>query len=122
MSADEVRTEIGSGLLLELERELAAGDGAAYARRLAETAIVVVPNVVLDKGQTIAQIDAAGGWDDFLFTEEREDRLGLEAGLVTYRFSGTRGSLEYTAQLTSVYRRESGGAWRLILHQQTPLE
>ena len=114
-------TEPANGLLGELERELAAGDGSTYNRRVREEAIVVVPNRVLDKAAAIAAIDEAGGWDGFGFEDEHEERLGPDAAIISYRFSGHRGAFEYIAQLSSVYTREADGEWRLLLHQQTPL-
>ncbi len=110
------------GVLSKLDRELAAGDGTTYKRLLCEDAVVVVPSRVLDKGEAIAEVDEAGGWDDFQFADEREERLGPDAAWITYRFSGHRGVFEYDAQLSSIYRREEDGSWRLQLHQQTSLE
>lgn len=110
-----------TGPLVELERELAEGDGATYGRRLDPEAIVVIPNRALDKSETVAEIDAAGGWDGFAINDAREERLAQEVALVSYRFRGHRGAFEYDAWMSSVYRRDDEGDWKLILHQQTPL-
>ena len=114
-------TDLTKAPLEEFERELAAGDGATYAHRLREDAIVVVPQRVLDKAETIAEIDAAGGWDAFTIDEVREELLGEDSALVSYRFQAHRGAFEYSAWLSSVYTRGEDG-WKLLLHQQTPLE
>jgi hypothetical protein len=113
--------QLTDGLLRELEQELAAGDGATYGRRLSEGAIAIVPTRVLDKVEMVMAVDEAGGWDGFSLENEREERLGPDAALISDRFSGHRGAYEYTAQFSSVYVREDGD-WLLLLHQQTPLE
>ncbi|MGD9734644.1 MAG: DUF4440 domain-containing protein [Solirubrobacterales bacterium] len=113
--------DLAKGPLRELERELAAGDGATYARRLREDAIVIVPSRALDKAETITEIDNAGGWDGFTIDQVREESLAADSAIVTYRFQAHRGSFEYTAWLSSVYTREAD-EWKLLLHQQTPLE
>lgn len=114
-------TDLAEAPLEELERELAAGDGATYAQRLRDDAIVVLPERVLDKAETIAEIDAAGGWDAFAIDGVREHPLGEDSALVTYRFHAHRGAFEYSAWLSSVYARDEQ-EWKLVLHQQTPLE
>jgi len=114
-------TDLAEAPLEEFERELAAGDGATYAHRLREDALVVVPQRVLDKAETIAEIDAAGGWDGFEIDRVREDLLSEDSAVVTYRIQAHRGAFEYSAWLSSVYTRDADG-WRLLLHQQTPLD
>jgi hypothetical protein len=106
--------------ILEIERELAAGDGAVYRRHLREDAVVVVPGQALDLEATVAAMDASPGWDSFEMTEERLVPLGPDAAILSYRFHGRRPDSEYTALLTSVYADEDG-AWKLAFHQQTPL-
>ncbi len=121
MAADDP-ADAATGPLVELERELAGGDGATYSRRLDPDAIVIVPNRALDKAEAINEIDAAGGWDGFSIDDPREERLAKDVAFVTYRFSGHRGAFEYEAHLSSIYRRDAnGGEWKLLLHQQTPL-
>lgn len=106
--------------ILEIERELAAGDGATYRRHLREDAVVIVPGQALDTEATVAAMDASPGWDSFEMTEERLVPLGPDAAILTYRFHGRRSDSEYTALLTSVYARDDG-PWKLVFHQQTPL-
>jgi hypothetical protein len=107
--------------LLELERELAAGDGDTYRARLAPDALVIVPGQRLDRDACAAAIDASPGWDDFSLSEASARELGSDAALVSYRFDGRRGDdFAYAALMTSVYARRDGD-WKLLLHQQTPL-
>ena len=106
--------------LLPLERALAAGGGDAYRARLTADAVLVVPGQVLDRDATIAAMDASAGWDAFAMEAPRVVALGDGAAVLTYTFTGRRGTLEYRAVLSSIYRRDAG-EWRLAFHQQTPL-
>ncbi len=107
--------------ILNIEHELADGDGSAYRRHLREDAIVIVPGRALDRDATIAAMDASPGWDSFSIVDERLLPLGGDAALLTYRFRGRRGESEYEAILSSTYARDDG-AWKLVFHQQTPLQ
>jgi Domain of unknown function (DUF4440) len=107
--------------LLEIERELAAGDGGVYDRHLADGAIVIVPGQTLDKAATVTAMDASPGWEEFSIEGERVLPVGDGTALLTYRFHGRRGASEYEAVLSSAYVRE-GDDWKLAFHQQTPVE
>ncbi|ADB51812.1 nuclear transport factor 2 family protein [Conexibacter woesei] len=107
--------------LSAIERELAAGDGDTYRRRLTDDAVVIVPGMRLDKAECAAAMDDSQGWDAVAFEQERAVALDATAALLTYRFDGARGSVRYTALMSSVYVRREG-AWLMALHQQTPLE
>jgi uncharacterized protein DUF4440 len=105
--------------LLAIERELAAGDGAAYRRHLAEDAVVVVPGAVLTRDECAAAMDASPGWDEHEIVAPRAIRLTADSAVLNYRWRSRRGDEVYTAVMSSVYARRDG-AWRLVLHQQTP--
>ena len=107
--------------LVALECKLATGGGEDCERILAEEATVVVPGATMDKAQTVEAMRQGQGWDGFSFDNPRrlEPSAGC-AGLV-YLFSGRRGGSTYRAVLTSLYV-ERNGRWRLIFHQQTPLQ
>jgi hypothetical protein len=131
--------------LVAIECELAGGDGDAYRRHLRDDALVIVPGQQLTKDETIAAMDASPGWDEFTIEDERVLALGDTAAVLSYRFTGRRGEgidadaerraggeeddsprrgrhgFTYSAWMSSAYARTDGGAWRLALHQQTPL-
>lgn len=107
--------------LVGIERELAAGEGDAYRRHLADPAVVIVPGDVLDREDTIAAMDASPGWNEFTIDEERLVRPAVDAAVLTYRFRGRRGEIKYEAVLSSTYGRRADGSWELVLHQQTPI-
>lgn len=107
--------------LLDLDHQLAVGDGGTYRRLLRGDAVVVVPGQVLDRDATVEAMDASPGWDEVDFTEPRLVALGQDAAAITYRFRGRRGpDMVYEAQMTSTWTREDAG-WRMAVHQQTPL-
>jgi hypothetical protein len=105
--------------LLEIERELGAGPGDAYRRHLTEDALVVVPGAVLTREQCAAAIDASGGWDESEITDARTIEITPESAVLSYRWRSRRGEMTYAAVMSTVYVRRDG-AWRVVLHQQTP--
>ncbi len=107
--------------LLEIEYQLAAGDGSTYRRRLREDAVIVIPGERLDKAATVAAMDASPGWDELAIEDARAVDLADDAALLTYTFRGRRDDSNYTAILASAYVRD-GGDWRLVFHQQTPID
>ena len=107
--------------LLAYEHALATGRGDAYRARLAPDALVVVPGYVLDRDATIQAMDASPGWDAVDLAGASARALGADGAVLTYTFTGRRGDDEYRAVLSSAYARRDGD-WKLILHQQTPLD
>jgi len=53
-------------------------------------------------------------------TATKELELTDSTAIVAYRAKARRGDMDYDALLNSTYVRENG-AWRLALHQQTPV-
>lgn len=105
---------------MAIERELALGRGEVYARVLDDDAVVVVPaGAVLAKAECVAAIDGSPGWDEVELGAPRLLESGATATVV-YPFRGVRGGTTLRATLSSTYRRDELGRWRLMLHQQTP--
>ena len=123
--------------LVEIENELAAGGPDEYEHHLRDDAVVIVPGMRLDKAGTVQAMAQSPGWDEFAITDEAVLELGDDAAVLTYTFHGSRGSDEsapdgyadergrfrftYAAHMTSAYAR-TGDGWRLVSHQQTPLD
>ena len=115
--------------LVELEREgwqaLSASQAEArafYGRVLADETLMVFPGGMLlsGKDEILAAIGAQP-WDSFSMEGTQVLPLGDEAGAVVCRVGAQReGSELYVALISSVYVRRDG-AWKLILHQQTPV-
>jgi ketosteroid isomerase-like protein len=108
--------------IVAIEHQLAAGNGETYRRHLRDDAVVIVPGETLDKEATCAAIDASGGWDEFSLDDETVLQLGGDAAVLSYRFSGRRADFDYTALLATAYAREADGEWKVVFHQQTPLD
>jgi hypothetical protein len=105
--------------LLSIEHQLAGATADAYRRHLADDAVVIVPGAVLDRDGCIAAIDASPGWDAFEITGARTLPVGSDGAVLTYHWHARRADDVYQATMSSVYTRRDG-AWRLLLHQQTP--
>ena len=116
--------------LLQLEREgwraLSRNGEAAgrfYAEHLAVNVLMLLPGgMVLDDRDQV--IEAMGGspWSSFELSDERVLELGNgDCAVVAYRATAQReGSEPYAALFNSTYVRQEG-AWRLAIHQQTPV-
>jgi hypothetical protein len=122
MADDALLTEL---LALD-ERFFEPGAGRAlYEEALADPSLMVVPGPPpLDRGQALdaaAQSEAIGWTSHEIHDGARLLRLGPDVASITYRATAVRDGQEpYHALFTSVYVRE-GDAWKLALHQQTPV-
>jgi hypothetical protein len=105
--------------LLAIEHELAAGPGEPYRRHLAHDAVVVVPGAVLDREACAAALDGSPCWEEYEISDARTIGLGPDSAVLTYRWRSRRGETTYSAVMSSVYALRDG-AWRLVVHQQTP--
>ena len=110
--------------LLELERRFwleASPD--LYADAMAADGVMVFgPVGILDKEQTIAAVEGAGGWSEIQMDDVRTVELTPDSVALVYRAHGVReGQDPYNVLVTSVYVRR-GGAWQIAVHQQTPLD
>ena len=107
--------------LLEIEHQLADGGGDDYELHLDERAVVIVPGQALDKRATVEAMRASAGWSELALEDVALLELSDDSAALTYRFDGRRGEdFSYSALMSSVYVRRPD-AWRLVLHQQTPL-
>ena len=114
--------------LLALERSgwdalSTSGDAAAafYERVLAEQVLMLLPGgMVIDRRDDVVNAMRGEPWSSFELSDERVLDLGPASAVVAYQATARRGDDEYTALFNSTYVRE-GDAWRLALHQQTPV-
>ena len=100
----------------------AAGDPARYAEHLAADAVHVFPGWgIADREAVLEGVAGAQPWQAAALHHVRIVPLGEDAAAVVYEARATRAEqAEYTAAITSVYRRE-GDEWKLVVHQQTPI-
>jgi hypothetical protein len=115
--------------LLQLEREgwealSTSGEAAGrfYAENLAADVLMLLPGgMVLDDRDRVVESMAGSPWSSFELSDERVLELGEGSAVVAYRATARReGDEPYTALFNSTYVREDG-AWRLAVHQQTPI-
>lgn len=111
--------------LLERERGFwaAAGDPEFYRDNLAQEALMVFPAPygIMEREPTLEAVRTAQPWTRYDFSETTYARFGTSAAVICYRVSAARATgADYDAYISSVYVQESG-AWRLALHQQTPI-
>lgn len=114
--------------LIELERDAwkalaTSGEAAAefYGRVLADEVLMLLPGgMVIDDRATVIDSMRGAPWDSFELSDERVLALGDDSAVVAYRATASRGGSDYTALFNSTYVRVDG-AWRLALHQQTPV-
>ncbi len=114
--------------LLELERKgwqaLSTPAGAGrrfYASVLREDAIMLFPGGLVIVGkEAILESITDHPWEGFDMRDPRLIRLSDHAAVVVYGVVARRGDVApYSALISSTYARAEG-AWRLVLHQQTP--
>ncbi len=115
--------------LLQLEREgwealSTSGEAAGrfYAENLAADVLVLLPGgmVLDDRGEVIESMRGSP-WTSFKLSDERVLELVEGSAVVAYRGTAHReGAEPYTALFNSTYVREDS-AWRLAVHQQTPI-
>ena len=114
--------------VVELERAAwralsAGGDAAAdhFDDVLADEVLMLLPAgmVIDDRRQAIDSMRGAP-WDGVAVTDERVLELHDHTVVVAYRATARRGEQVYEALFNSTYTRVNG-AWKLSLHQQTPV-
>ena len=92
-----------------------------YERVLARDVLMLLPGgLVIDDRRAVIESMRGAPWDDFAFLDERVFELGEHCAVVAYHVTAHRADQAYEALLNSTYVREDG-AWRLALHQQTPV-
>lgn len=114
--------------LIELERDAwkalaTSGEAAAefYERVLADEVLMLLPGgLVIDDRAAVIDSMRGAPWDAYELSDERVLTLGDDGAVVAYRATASRAGSDYTALFASTYVR-ARGAWRLALHQQTPV-
>lgn len=98
----------------------ASGDADFYAEHFAEDAIAITPSGIADKGTVVAAA-AVGGFRSLGVDDVRVWKIHEHVGAVSYIARVPAPEGERRVLTCTVYRRERDGAWRGVIHQQTPL-
>jgi hypothetical protein len=111
--------------ILSLERQFWMGDAKYYERHLAPGCLMVfpAPGGVMDRAAAIEAVGQAPRWKSADFTKQRVASPAAAVAVIAYEVSAARddGKPPYRALCSSTYV-ELDGAWKLALHQQTPVE
>lgn len=117
-----------SDQLIQLEKDAwqalsTSGEAATsfYDEVLAEEVMILLPGgVVIDDRAKVVASMSGDPWESFEISDERVLELTDSVAVLAYRVTATRHGQEYNALLSSTFVREDG-AWRMAVHQQTPV-
>jgi hypothetical protein len=110
--------------LLAIERELWTGGPESYQRHVDEECLVAFTEMagVSTRGAVAASVENGPRWRDLEMDVQGFLAPTSDVAIVTYRARAVRGSDQrYNALVSSAYARRQDG-WKLVFHQQTPLE
>jgi hypothetical protein len=110
--------------LLAIEEELWTGGADAYRKHLDEECMIAFSDdlVGIRAREEIAGAAAESPrWKDLDLEPRGLLRPADDVALLTYRASAVREGARHIAIASSAYVR-SDGEWRMVFHQQTPLE
>lgn len=110
--------------LLELDRKLWSGGADVYREILDDDCLVAFTKMagVSDRESVAGTVESSGRWRNLALDVEGMLRPTDDVAILTYRAAATRGNHEhYRALVSSGYVRRNG-EWKLMFHQQTPLD
>ena len=109
--------------LISLERALWSGGKAAYRRTLDDTCLLAFTAMAgVSSRDSIADQADANRWRDLRMEVEGFLQPTDDVALLTYLARVVRADQKpYTARVSSGYVKRDGD-WKLMFHQQTPLE
>lgn len=109
--------------LLELENGFwgAAGAPGFYQANFAQDGVIVLAMGIMDKAQVMEAMAAAEPWAGYELEPAHLIEISQDVAALVYRASARRtdDEADYEVVISSVYARRDG-AWKLIVHQQTP--
>lgn len=106
-----------------LEQSLWLGGAETYETALAPECVMIFPEPtgVLDRASVIAALMGAPRWRSVEMTGRRVSRPNPTTVILVYRAEAVRDAgPAYAALCSSAYVRREG-AWRIVMHQQTPI-
>ena len=112
--------------LLTIERRLWTNDAVFYTENLTDDCLLVPETGVITRDMAVDAIrkenEEGRRWGEVDFSDTRKLRLAEDAALLSYRVTARweHETSATTALASSLYIR-CDGAWKLALHQQTPI-
>jgi hypothetical protein len=113
--------------LIEIETKFweAPPDGSVYREHMVAGGRVLMPLPagIMNRERTIEAIDGSPPWTDYEFEELEFYELSDDSAILTYNATATRKGMDdpYRTLITSTYRKQDN-EWKLVTHQQTPLD
>jgi uncharacterized protein YchJ len=109
--------------LWKTEERLWTGGFEAYEERLDADCIMAFapPAGIMRREAILASISKAPRWTTIEMLERQLSRPQESVAVLGYRARAKRGDQPYEAMCSSVYVARDG-RWRMVQHQQTPLE
>lgn len=110
--------------IIELEERFweAAGNPEFYEEHFADDGAIALPIGVMDKTSVVDAMASAQPWTGYELTDPAFIDIADDVAAVTYTATAVRDEGEpYQAVISSVYVRRNG-SWKLVIHQQTPLD
>lgn len=110
--------------LWEIEQNLWLGDAARFTATMAENCVMVfAPPAGILSGQEIMEgLKGAPRWDNIEMTDRVFSTGPENVVVIAYKALGKRGDEpSYSALCSSTYSGQTG-EWKLLCHQQTPVE
>ena len=96
-----------------------SGGRTFYDGVMAPVAMMVFPGMRLDRDAAVASIPETPSWDRVELHDVAVVRPAPGVAVVAYTAVAHRGGERYEAEMTTSYAWLEG-AWRLVLHQQSP--
>ncbi|MEQ8402499.1 MAG: hypothetical protein RIB53_09160 [Roseitalea porphyridii] len=106
----------------QIERHMWTGGVEAFQDHLADLCVMAFPAPIgLCFGQKVIDlVREAPRWNDVAMSEQTTVSPSQGVIVLAYRAEGRRDGDVYRAYCTSTYA-EKQGAWKIVQHQQTPL-
>jgi hypothetical protein len=99
-----------------------AAAAAFFGEVLADEVAMLLPGgIVLEDRREAIESMASTPWTSFDLVDEQVRDLAPTCAVVTYRAAAARNGARYHALISSIYVLDRG-AWRLAVHQQTPID
>lgn len=110
--------------LIAIEEKLWTGGPDAYREHVAEECLLAFTGMagVSSREEIAGTVEGGPRWRDLEMDVKGVVQPGEDVAILTYEASAVRGESDsYRALVSSGYARKDG-AWKLVFHQQTPLE
>lgn len=111
--------------IVALEKKFweSAGNQPFYEKHFARDGVMAFPIGLLTKGEVVQAMKGADEWESYTIDDPHFVQISSDTAALAYTtIAVSTGEPDpYAAAVISVYVKREGD-WRLILHQQTPMD